>query len=131
MRSYIKVSNELRKELQVKFKKTRKSVYNALAYITTGESANSIREYALAHGGKYEEEDFIPNCNTRYEGDLMIHAFSCGIEVTVSIKDSHCEVTRNGQTIESYDGLTLRGWGNVLAQAQALSNELVANTARM
>ena len=131
MRSYIKVSNELRKELQVKFKKTRKSVYNALAYITTGESANSIREYALAHGGKYEEEDCIPNCSTRHEGDLMIQAFHCGVVVTTSKKDSRCVMTHNGLIIESYDGLTLRGWGNVLARAQALSNELVANTARM
>lgn len=131
MRSYIKVSNELRKELQVKFKKTRKSVYNALAYITTGESANSIREYALAHGGKYEEEDFIPNCNTRHEGDLMIQTFPCGVEVIVSKKDSHCVVTQNGATIDSYDVLTLRGWGSVLAEAQALSNKLVAATARM
>lgn len=131
MRSYIKVSNELRKELQVKFKKTRKSVYNALAYITTGESANSIREYALAHGGKYEEEDFIPNCITRHEGDLMIQAFHCGVVVTTSKKDSRCVMTHNGLIIESYDGLTLCGWGNVLARAQALSNELVANTARM
>lgn len=131
MRSYIKVSNELRKELQVKFKKTRKSVYNALAYITTGESANSIREYALAHGGKYEEEDFTPNCITRHEGDLMIQAFHCGVVVTTSKKDSRCVVTHNGLIIESYDGLTLRGWGNVLARAQALSNELIANTARM
>jgi len=131
MRSYIKVSNELRKELQVKFKKTRKSVYNALAYITAGESANSIREYALAHGGKYEEEDFIPNCNTRHEGDLMIQSFPCGVQITVSKKDSHCVVTQNGAAIDSYDAITIRGLGSVLAHAQALSNKLVAASARL
>lgn len=61
----------------------------------------------------------------------MIQEFPCGVVVTVNMIDSHCVLTHYGLTIESHYALTLRGWGNVLAQAQALSNELVANTARM
>lgn len=131
MRANIKVTNELRKGIQKKFGVTKRSIYNALAYITTGESANSIREYALAHGGKYEEEDFIPNCNTRHEGDLMIQTFPCGVVVTINKLDSHCVVTQNGATIDSYDGLTLRGWGSVLAEAQKLSNRLVKASVKL
>lgn len=131
MRSYIKVSNELRKELQKRFGKTRRSVYNALAYITTGETPNEIREYALAHGGVYEEEDFVPNCETRHEGDRMIQTFPCGVVVTVDKNSGHCEVTHNGTEVESYDSITLRGWGGVLANAQEYSNRLVKASARM
>lgn len=131
MRSYIKVSNELRKELQEKFGKTRRSVYSALMYITSGDSANAIRAYALSHGGQYEEEDFIPNCKTRHEGDLMIQSFKCGVVVTLNKKEGSCVVTRNGAEVKTYDNLTMRGWSSVLADAQALSEKLVKASARI
>jgi len=125
MRTFIQVDNALRKELQTKFKKTRRSVYSALNFITSGESAESIRQYALAHGGKYLEENFTPNCSASHQGDTMIQTFPCGVVVITNTLDSTSRIEKNGKEVEKFSHVTLKAWGGILKLAQDMSDQAV------
>jgi len=128
MRTYIKVSDPLRRDLINKFKVTRASVWAALNYITRGGRGPAIRQYALEHGGAITEEDFIPNCRTEHTGDEMIQTFPGGIQVRISKVDSGAKILKEGKVTERYDAVTLQGWSNLLSHAQELSAKQVAKT---
>ena len=131
MKSYINVTPQLRHELMAKFNKTRRSVYNALAYITAGDEPEAIRAYALAHGGKYTEENFIPNCNTQHEGELIIQTFPCSVVVVVDTVASAAEIMKDGSIVESFEHVTLRGWTGILAKAQDMSDKAIKASVRL
>lgn len=125
MRTFIKVSDPLRRELIDKFKVTRTSVWAALNYITRGGNGPSIRRYALEHGGAIVEENFIPNCRTEHTQQEMIQTFPAGIQVRISKVDSSAVIYLDGKELERHDELTLMAWGNLLYHAQELSEEQV------
>ncbi len=128
MRTYIKVSDHLRRDLISRFKVTRASVWAALNYITRGGRGPAIRQYALDHGGAIVEEDFIPNCRTEHTGDEMIQTFPGGIQVRISKVGSEAKILKNGKVTERYDAVTLQGWSNLLSRAQDLSARQVAKS---
>lgn len=128
MRTYIKVSDPLRRDLCVRFKVTRATVWSALNYITRGGRSPYIRQYALEHGGAIVEDDFIPNCRTEHTGDEMIQTFPGGIQVRISKVDSGAQILKEGKVTERYDAVTLQGWSNLLSHAQDLSAKQVAKS---
>lgn len=130
MRIHIKVADNLRVELIEKFKLSKVSVWSALNYLTNSERAKLVRSYALAHGGSIVEQDFTPNCRTEHTADEMIQTFPGGIQVRVSRKGSDAKIFRDDVEIESYEGMTLQGWGSLLYHAQKLSEERVAELAK-
>jgi len=127
MRQFIKVSAELNQELQRVFNKSRMSIWKALAFVTRHEEATEIRNYALAHGGQYQEEDFIPNCRTYHQNGVMYQDFPGKVRVVIDTKDpqSPAIIYVNGKKEHEFTGVTINSWGNVLALAQERSNENV------
>lgn len=127
MRTFIKVSDPLRRDLVNKFKVSKPTVWAALNYITRGGNGPAIRRYALSHGGAIVEEDFMPNCRTEHTQEEMIQTFAGGIQVRVSKVNSGAVILRDGKEVERYEELTLKAWGNLLYHAQELSQEQVAS----
>ena len=130
MRIHIKVADSLRVELAEKFQLSKVSIWSALNYLTHSERAEAVRRYALEHGGSIVEQDFTPNCRTEHTSDEMIQTFAGGIQVRVSRKCSDATIFRDDVELESYEGVTLQGWGNLLYHAQKLSEERVAELAK-
>lgn len=130
MRIHIKVADNLRVELIEKFKLSKVSVWSALNYLTNSERAKSVRAYALAHGGSIVDQDFIPNCRTEHTKDEMIHTFAAGVQVIISKKNSSARILVDNVEQESYDDVTLDGWGNLMYHAQELSEQRVTEASR-
>ena len=121
MRSYIKITEDLRAELCKGFKCTRQTVWKACAGLTDTDLSRKIRQYALSHGGQWVKEiAFIPECRTRHSADgSWIQEFANGVEVLFT--GSKAVIRLAGKEIDSYENVTLKTWGNVLCQAQAVA----------
>lgn len=130
MRIHIKVADNLRVELIEKFKLSKVSVWSALNYLTNSERAKAVRSYALAHGGSIVDEDFSPNCRTEHTQEEMIHTFAGGVQVRISKRNSSARVLIDGREQESYDEVTMDGWGNLMYHAQELSEHRVAEVSK-
>lgn len=118
MRQFIKVSNELNEELQRVFKLSRMSIWKALAFVTRHPKATEIREYALAHGGQYTEEDFTPNCNIRFENGMIYQDFPGKVKLIINTRDSSVSLTVNAVLEQEFKNVDMRAWGNIAALAQ-------------
>ena len=130
MRIHIKVADSLRVELAETFQLSKVSIWSALNYLTFSDRAESVRRYALEHGGSIVEQDFTPNCRTEHTSEEMIQTFAGGIQVRISRTDSNARILQDGVELESYQGVTLQGWGNLLHHAQELSEKRVAAAAK-
>lgn len=130
MRIFIKVSDTLRNELIKKFSLSKVSIWSALNYLTYSDRAESVRRYALEHGGSIVEQDFIPNCRVKHTTEEIIQTFAGGIQVRVNRKSGDARVMQDDCEIESYKSLTVQNWGNLLHHAQELSEARVAAAAR-
>lgn len=130
MRIHIKVADSLRVELAEKFQLSKVSVWSALNYLTNSERAQAVRDYALKHGGSIVDQDFSPNCRTEHTQDEMIHTFAGEVQVRISKKNSAAKVLVGGVEHESYDSLTVEGWGNLMFHAQELSEHRVEAASR-
>ncbi|MBP3202271.1 MAG: hypothetical protein J6M31_01520 [Bacteroidales bacterium] len=121
MRSYIKLSENLRAQICKRFKVTRKTVWQACAGLSNSDLSRKIRQYALSNGGQWVKEiAFIPECRTRYSADgSWIQEFANGVEVLFT--GSKAVIRLAGKEIDSYENVTLKTWGNVLCQAQAVA----------
>lgn len=120
MRRYIKVDNEVRDRLMQNYNVTRQTIWEALSFITRNDRGNSIRKDALAMGGEYREENFVPDCQTEFLQDGMHQRFATGVEVVTS-GNRMSLVVPAGQghfTVRHFYGVELDAWGNVLAEAQ-------------
>ena len=120
MRRYIQVTKETRSRLVSKYGVTKKTVWEALSFITRNERSQGIRRDALKWGGLLIEEGFVPNCRTEHLGKGRIsQAFSNG--VAVLLEGDTARIFVHGNEMESYSGVTLCTWGNILDRAQRLS----------
>ena len=126
MRTFIQVSGQLRQTIVEEFSVSRKSVWDALNFMSNSERARKIRSYALAHGGSTHEENFYPNCRTDHTVDAMIQRFPGGIEVRVSKTGKGVDLIENGEITEHYDNLPIQGWSSLVHHAQVLSESRIA-----
>ncbi len=122
MRSYIKINEELRAELITRFNTTRMTVWRSCNYLQNTELGRSIREYALAHGGvRLMESGYIPRCNIQHDSrGGWTQDFGNG--VTVLFAGGQAEICRGGLVVETYRDVTIETWGNILFEAQAMSD---------
>lgn len=119
MRTYIKVSTPLRKDLMSIFGLSRRSIYKALNSLVTNDKSELIRKYALAHGGEAVSELFVPKCKTVHDEDGgFAQIFDGGITVYVNTKDSTARITRGNLVLESFEDVTLIKWSAILQMAQ-------------
>lgn len=130
MRTFIQVSDGLRRDLMRKFTLSKVSIWSALNYLTFSERAKSVRRYALANGGRIVEQDFLPNCSIQHTTEEIIHSFPGEIVVRINRKTSNAKVFQNGKEIESYEQISLDSWGNLLFHAQELSEQRIAEAAK-
>lgn len=121
MRRFIKVEPELRDKISAEYHVSRMQVWRALNFLRNSDQAKDIRQFALAAGGQYVQENFVPNCQTEHTGEAVIQTFPCGVVVKVSKIDSSAELLVDDQLKENYTDITISSWGNLLAHAQELS----------
>ena len=122
MRTYIKVSEELRAELCERFGVNRISVWKALNYLTNKERPEAVRQYALEHGGQLIVEHTVPNIESSIrERDRLIQSFGNGVVLVTSLKDSSSRLYKGNTLMLSADAVTVQGWGNMIEQAQQLA----------
>lgn len=121
MRKYISVKPEVISSLAKKYGITRRAVWMALSFLTKNERGHNIRKDAIAMGGRYMEENFIPNCQTEFLADGMHQRFAAGVEVVM--RGSTMSLIVPGKEPENYADVGLHSWGNILERAQSISEE--------
>jgi len=131
MRTYIKVDTSLRRDLMKIFDLSRKGVWMALNGVINSEKANQLRRYALANGGQYVREEFVPDCKTVHDEDGgFTQEFGGGVSVRVNTVDSTATISVREQVVERFGQVTLSMWSNILRLAQAYADgnaEKIAN----
>ena len=122
MRSYIKISEELRAELISHFNTTKMTIWRSCNYLQNSELGRRIRDYALGHGGvRMLESNYIPKCNIQHDSrGGWTQDFGNG--VTVLFADRQAKICRGGQVVDTYSDITFETWGNILFEAQAMSD---------
>lgn len=120
MRKYISINAETRKHLMKKYQVTSQTIWEACSFITRNKRGNDIRKDALDMGGRYIEENFVPNCRTEFLGSGGIRQiFPARVEVV--LEGGTAVITKNDKEQERYENVTLDCWGNILERAQHLS----------
>ena len=119
MRRYIRVSPETRDQIMRKYGVTRQTVWEALSYISRGKRPDAIRKDALEMGGRYYEEDFMPQCSFHRTEDGWIQKFASGVLVTVAGGD--VVISKGRKMVAEFEGVTMDAYSNILAQAQQLA----------
>lgn len=125
MKKYITINPEMRKHLIEKYKISDVSIWKALCFITKNKRSQEIRQDALAMGGRYLEEDFVPNCRTEHRDGTIIQTFAGGVQV--SIDAGSTKIIVDESIVESFKDVTIESWGNVLSRAQEISQNRVFN----
>lgn len=110
------------------------TVWSALNYVTNSPLAEKIRRAALAEGGVIENqitvpEGFMPNCETNFvhgNGGVrrIIQTFSNGVRVEFDNDTCTAEISRDGRTVKTYSDVKVRDWGNIVFEAQSLTDSL-------
>ena len=121
MRRFIRVSSETRDQIMKKYDVTRQTVWEALSYISRGKRPDSIRKDALEMGGRYYEEDFMPQCSFRRTEDGWIQKFASGVLVTVVGSD--VVISKGRKMVAEFENVTMDGYSNILVQAQQLAEK--------
>lgn len=119
MRKYIELPKDVRAALISKYGVTRKAIWEACNFISNGKRPSNIRKDALAMGGLYREENFVPTCTIEHTADGFIQRFAAGVVLTFI--NSTAVITKNGVEKARYESVTLDGWGSVCKQAQTLA----------
>lgn len=119
MKKEIRVTPEVRDAIMAKYGVSRTTVWEALVFITRNKRGQNIRKDALAMGGRYIEEDFIPQCTFKRTSDGWIQQFAA--DVLVTVVGSDVVITKGRKTVAEFEGVTMSGYSNILAQAQKLA----------
>ena len=128
MRTYIKVSSSLRRDIVDRFGIDRISLWRSLSLLNNSGTAKCVRDYALAHGGRWVTEvSFIPNCETRHFEGGFVQEFKNGIAVRC-LGNKAC-ILRDGRSVAEFTDVTLDAWGNVLVVAQSLASGMTESQA--
>ncbi|MBR6732142.1 MAG: hypothetical protein IKL91_05455 [Bacteroidales bacterium] len=119
MKKEIRVTPEVRDAIMAKYGVSRTTVWEALVFITRNKRGQNIRRDALAMGGRYIEEDFIPQCTFKRTSDGWIQQFAA--DVLVTVVGSDVVITKGRKTVAEFEDVTMSGYSNILAQAQKLA----------
>lgn len=119
MKKVIRVSPTVRDQIAEEFGVSIQAVWNALNFVSRGTRPDSMRKTALALGGRYIEENFIPNCSCRNTENGIIQTFAAGVVLTITQGDA--VITKNDKVVARYDQIDCAGWGAICAQAQHLA----------
>ena len=119
MRSYIRVSTPLRKDLMSIYGLSRRSIYKALNGLVNTPKSEQIRQYALTHGGEAVTEVFVPRCKTvHHEDGTFAQMFDGGVSVFVDAPRSIAQILCGDFVVEEFHNVTLTTWSAILQMAQ-------------
>lgn len=119
MKKEIKVSPAVRDQIAEKYGISIQAIWNALNFVSRGVRPDNIRKDALAMGGRYIEENFIPTCTCQHTENGIIQTFAAGVVLTITQGDA--VITKNDEEVARYDQIDVAGWGAICAQAQRLA----------
>ena len=119
MKKEIKVSPAVRDQIAEKYGISIQAIWNALNFVSRGARPDNIRKDALAMGGRYIEENFMPNCTCQHTENGIIQTFAAGVVLTITQGDA--VITKNAKEVARYDQIDVAGWGAICAQAQRLA----------
>lgn len=121
MRSYIKLSPELRAAICAEFEISRQGVWEACNFLRNTQRSRDIRAYALSHGGqKVVEYNCVPKCGISHDSNGgFVQDFGNGVLVLFS--RGIATIRKDDKDVDSYEGITLESWGNLLMRAQAMA----------
>lgn len=110
------------------------TVWSALNYVTNSPLAEKIRRAAIAEGGVVENqftvpEGFMPNCETNFvheDGSVrrIIQTFSNSVRLEFDSDTCVADISRNGRLVKTYSDVKVRDWGNIVFEAQSLTDSL-------
>lgn len=113
---------------------SRVTLWSALTFQTQSALAEKIRRMALQDGGRVISEvdvtnGFMPNCETDFEHDAsgvrrIIQTFSNGVRVEFDNATSTADINRNGRPVKTFSDVKIRDWGNIVFEAQSLTDSL-------
>jgi len=134
---YIDISREQKARLRRVFKVSAVTVWAALTFQTDSDLARRIRSLALSPemGGRVISpidvtDGFMPNCQIDYvRGDdgqvqRIIQTFSNGVRVEFDNDACMAMICHKGKKIKTYENVVIRDWGNIVFEAQNLSDSL-------
>lgn len=119
MKKSIRVSPAVRDQIAEKYGVSIQAVWNALSFISRGTRPDNIRRDALAMGGRYIEENFIPTCTCTHTENGIIQQFASGVVLTITRGDA--VITKNDRVIVRYEQIDSAEWGAICEQAQRLA----------
>lgn len=128
----IELNNEKKNELASIFSVSRVTIWSALTYNSDSDKARRIRKAAIAKGGKivHYDDHFIPNCRCELDrledGSISNVRLSFPGDVELMIYEDRAEVCREGDTIATRFGATLRTIPALAMMAQGLSEDCLS-----
>lgn len=131
-RVYLSKSKKAR--LRRAFGVSNVTVWSALNYVTNSPLAEKIRRAAIAEGGVIENQitvpdGFMPNCQTDLvHGDggvqRIIQTFSNGVLAEFDNERCTATILLREKPVKTYEQVAIKDWGNILFEAQSLSDSL-------
>ncbi len=114
---------------------SRVTLWSALTFQTQSALAEKIRRMALQDGGRVMSEldvtdGFMPNCQTDYvHGDdgrvqRIIQTFSNDVRVEFDNDCCTAVILHGEEPVRTYERVVIRDWGDIVFEAQNLSDSL-------
>lgn len=127
MGKYINCSTELRSHIMKTCGLSPAGFWKIMRFKSSSDNAIRIRRYAVEHGGKLADSDFMPNCRTTHNADgTMIQDFGWGVSLLVDFKSSTIAVCKNSKVVEIHEQVTVSGWGDLTREAQTMAERRAA-----
>lgn len=121
------------RELRDTFKVHPVVLNRALKFERNSKRDNMLRAAALQRGGLIytgmnAPQGFCPSVETRHDhiNGLILQNFGERIELQISRRTNAAEVIIDGQTVATFNDMTISSWGNVLYSLQQIYNQLNA-----
>lgn len=124
MKRSIKLTPEQRDTLMSRYGVSHVAIWEACNYLTRGERPDSIRRDAIAIGGRYVEEDFIPQCSFHKTPDGgFIQKFGGNVLIIFDAESNLMRLIKDGSVMCQYNKVSIVGWAALCEQAQLLAQK--------
>lgn len=133
MEKQILLPPAVKREMLNTFKASRSELGRALTYKRNSSRAKVLRAAALQRGGLIytgmnAPQGFCPSVETMHDhiNGLILQNFGERIELQISRRTNAAKVIIDGQTVATFNDMTISSWGNVLYSLQHIYNQLNA-----
>lgn len=118
-KKYIHVTSEVRAQLCQEFNLTKCTVWRALAFDKTGPASERVRIRAYQLGGVLI--NLGDQTKVLYDHDgMMVQYLPNGTSIQCNLKNSHVDIVKEGDVVESFDKVYMSQLPAIQAKALAL-----------